>query len=71
MAKKQLPLMIHDNRTKIILHALITSMTFELAVPKEDIEPRTRVVTRSFVKSEKEVGAQMPLIIRKVVEEDN
>jgi hypothetical protein len=58
-------------RTKIILHMLITSLTFELAVPKEEIEPRTRVVNRSFVRSEKEKGPQMPLIIRRLVEEDN
>jgi hypothetical protein len=58
-------------RAKIILHALIISLSFELAVPKDDIFPRTQMVTRSFVKSEKEKGAQMPLIVKRVVGEDS
>jgi hypothetical protein len=53
-------------RTKIILHALVSAFSFELAVPQAEIGARSKVVTRPIVKSEAGHGPQMPLFIRRV-----
>jgi hypothetical protein len=53
------------DRTKIILHALISAFEFELATPKEDIGAKRGVVTRPCVRSRIEEGAQLPLRMRR------
>ena len=52
---------------KALLFTLIRSFEFELAVRPEDIEKRSMVVTRSYLKSEKDKGAQMPLYVKRVI----
>ena len=49
-----------------MLFSLIRAFEFELAVPAEDIKKELllSIVQRPWVKSEADVGAQMPLIIR-------
>jgi hypothetical protein len=52
------------HRTKVILHALISSFEFELAVPKDDVGGKRGIVTRPMLRSQKENGAQLPLLIK-------
>jgi hypothetical protein len=52
------------SRTKIILHALISTFEFELAVPKEEMGLKSGIVTRPVVKSQMEKGTQLPLFVR-------
>lgn len=52
---------------KALLFTLVRAFEFELAVPAEEIFGRSAVVTRPYVKSEKDKGAQLPLRLRKFV----
>ena len=49
---------------KALLFALVRAFEFELSVPAEDIKAKLLVVRRPCVKSEADVGPQMPLIIK-------
>jgi len=49
---------------KALLFSLVRTFEFELAVPVEDIEERAMLVTRPYLKSDKNGGAQMPLIVK-------
>ncbi|KAJ7262670.1 cytochrome P450 [Mycena haematopus] len=49
---------------KALLFTLVRAFEFELAVPAADIEKKTSVVLRPIVKSEREAGNQMPLIVK-------
>jgi len=49
---------------KALLFTLIRSFEFELGVPDTDIEKRSMVVTRPYLKSEKHGKAQMPLLVK-------
>ena len=53
---------------KALLFTLIRAFEFELAVPADDIEKRSMVVTRPYIKSEKDVskGSQLPVKVRRV-----
>ena len=51
---------------KALLFTLVRSFEFELAVAPENIEKRSMVVTRPYLKGERDKGAQMPLWVRKV-----
>ncbi|KDQ16690.1 hypothetical protein BOTBODRAFT_106698 [Botryobasidium botryosum FD-172 SS1] len=53
---------------KALLFMLIRDISFELAVPFEDIEGKTSIVTRPLVKSQKEKGHQLPMRLRAVRE---
>ncbi|KAF7300112.1 hypothetical protein MKEN_01334400 [Mycena kentingensis (nom. inval.)] len=53
--------------TKAILFTLIRAFKFSLAVPPEDMtKHENAIVQRPSVRSEKDKGAQLPLIIRRV-----
>ena len=51
---------------KALLFTLIRSFEFSLAVPAEDIEKRSGIVMRPYVKGEYEKGSQLPLIVKRV-----
>lgn len=51
---------------KTILFVLIRNFVFDLPTPRVEIEKKTSLVTRPFVKGEREKGPQMPLAIRVV-----
>ncbi|KAJ7494216.1 cytochrome P450 [Mycena galericulata] len=54
--------------TKALLFTLVRAFEFELAVPVEDVGKRsTFIVQRPVVRSEREAGSQMPLLLRPVV----
>ncbi|KAJ7778746.1 cytochrome P450 [Mycena maculata] len=53
--------------TKALLFALVRAFEFELAVPVADIGKKSGIVTRPVVRSQPEVGAQMPLLIKPYV----
>jgi len=52
---------------KVILFTLIRSFEFELAIPAEEFTKRSMVVTRPYLKSEKNGRAQMPLLVKPYV----
>ncbi|KZT05226.1 cytochrome P450 [Laetiporus sulphureus 93-53] len=49
---------------KALIFTLVRAFEFELAVPASDIIKKSAVVQRPLVRSEKEKGAQMPLLIK-------
>jgi len=49
---------------KALLFTLLRSFEFDLAVPVEDIEKRSMVVTRPYLKSDKKGGAQLPMLVK-------
>ncbi|KAJ9104770.1 hypothetical protein QFC19_003911 [Naganishia cerealis] len=51
---------------KAILFVLIRNFVFDLPTPRVEIEKKTSLVTRPFVKGEREKGPQMPLAVRAV-----
>ena len=53
---------------KALLFTIIRAFEFELAVPVDDIEKRSMVVTRPYLKSQKKLdkGAQLPLKFKRV-----
>jgi hypothetical protein len=53
------------SRAKIILHALICTLEFELAIPKEQIGSKMGIVTRPIVKGQADKGGQLPLRMRR------
>ena len=58
-------ILIGENiRMKAILFSFVRSFDFELAVPPSQITRKTMVVTRPFLASDPDSGAQMPLIIQ-------
>lgn len=54
-------------RTKVLLHVLVSSFSFQLAVAKEDIvKGNGEIVMKPLVASEKGNGHQMPLLVTPV-----
>jgi hypothetical protein len=52
----------HVSRTKIILHSIISTLDFELAVPKEEVcVMSAALVMRPCIRSQMGKGAQLPL----------
>ncbi|KAF7972061.1 hypothetical protein HWV62_19211 [Athelia sp. TMB] len=49
---------------KALIFTLVRSFEFELAVPAKDIFSKQRIVSRPIVKSEREAGNQMPLLVK-------
>ena len=49
---------------KALLFTLVRSFEYELAVPREDILKRSRVVQRPMLRSEMDKGTQMPLLVK-------
>ncbi|KAH8112415.1 cytochrome P450 [Phellopilus nigrolimitatus] len=49
---------------KALLFTLLRTFEFGLAVPVEEIEKRSLVVTRPYLKSNMKAGAQMPLMVK-------
>jgi cytochrome P450 len=53
--------------TKIILHALLCEFNFALAFePSDLVKKHTGIVMRPHLKSQKEKGAQLPLLVERV-----
>ncbi|KLO13377.1 cytochrome P450 [Schizopora paradoxa] len=52
---------------KALLFTLIRSFEFELGIPDAELEKRSTVVTRPYLKSEKRGKAQMPLLVKAYV----
>jgi hypothetical protein len=52
------------SRAKILLHTLITTLSFELARPREDYMGVGDVVQRPMIRSELDKGLQLPLVVR-------
>jgi hypothetical protein len=46
---------------KLLLHALVSAFTFELDVPATDIEKRSMIVTRPYVRGDSRKGPRLPL----------
>ena len=53
------------HRIKVLLFTLIRNFEFTLALPVDEIEDSSLIVTRPCVKSEPRAGAQMPLLVKK------
>jgi hypothetical protein len=51
---------------KILVHALITTFLFELALPQEDYVGKGDIVQHPVIKSEPEKGRQLPMLVRQV-----
>ncbi|KAJ3878551.1 cytochrome P450 [Lentinula edodes] len=49
---------------KALLFILVRNFEFELAVPADDVIAKSTVVQRPRLKSEKDAGSQLPLIVR-------
>jgi hypothetical protein len=54
---------------KALLFTLVRSLEFELAIAPDNIEKRSMVVTRPYLRGEVGKGAQMPMWVRKVKED--
>lgn len=54
------------SRMKALLFTLIRSLEFTPAVPYEDIQKRSSVIMRPYVRSEPDKGSQLPLIVRRI-----
>jgi hypothetical protein len=50
---------------KALLFTLVRNFEFKLAAPVHEIEKRSVIVARPFVKSEPRAGAQLPLLVRR------
>jgi hypothetical protein len=53
-------------RVKILLHTVITTLSFELSRPREDYQGQGDILQHPMIKSELEKGAQLPLLVRRV-----
>jgi len=51
---------------KALLFMLVRDISFELAVPADEIDGRESTVIRPFVVTQKDKGSQLPLILRAV-----
>lgn len=49
---------------KALIFTLVRSFEYELAVPAEDIISKQSVVARPIVVTEREMGNQMPLLVK-------
>ncbi|KAJ7615793.1 cytochrome P450 [Mycena rosella] len=49
---------------KALLFTLVRAFELEMAVPNDDVERTTSPVGKPFVRSEKEKGTQMPLLLK-------
>ena len=49
---------------KALLFMLIRNFEFELALPADEIEKRSFIVTRPYLKGNEKAGAQMPLRVK-------
>ena len=52
---------------KALLFTLVRAFEFEPAVPAGEVQKRSRIVTRPYLKSEKDGRAQMPLLVKSYV----
>lgn len=50
---------------KALVFTLVRAFEFELAVPASEIIKKAAVVQRPLVKSEKEKGSQLPLLLKR------
>jgi hypothetical protein len=50
-------------RTKILLHALVVGLRFELGVPVAEVGKRAGVVTRPVLVNARAEGIQLPLLV--------
>ena len=50
---------------KALLFTLIRNFEFELAVPSEDVEKKSSVVQRPMIRSARDKGSHMPLLVRR------
>jgi cytochrome P450 len=55
-------------RTKVLLHALLAGLQFELAVPVAEIAKKSGVVTRPVLASARDQGVQLPVVISRAEE---
>lgn len=55
---------------KALLFTIVRNFKFELAVPVEDIEKRSVVVARPYLKNGVGNGAELPLLIRRYKAKD-
>jgi hypothetical protein len=62
--------LLYHCRTKIILHALICNFEFTLAMAAEDVGRKDGIVTRPMLKSQPEQGVQLPLVVKRVPEDE-
>jgi hypothetical protein len=53
-------------RTKILTHALISQLSFELARPRADFSAHGGITNRPVITEEREKGPQLPLRVRRV-----
>jgi hypothetical protein len=60
---------LSHSRTKILLHALVAGLAFDLAVPAAEIGRLQGVVTRPVLANARDQGSQMPLIITQAEED--
>jgi hypothetical protein len=51
------------------LHALVTRFDFALAVPTEEVGRMDGIVTRPLLRSQKELGPQLPVIMKRASSE--
>lgn len=49
---------------KALIFTLVRAFEFSMAISDDKFEKRSNVVTRPYVKDDKEAGAQMPLIVK-------
>jgi hypothetical protein len=56
------------SRVKILIHTLITTLSFELALPRGEYEGKGDLVQHPVIKGEYEKGRQLPMLVRQVKE---
>lgn len=49
---------------KVLIFILVCAFEFNMAVSDERFERQSNVVTRPYIKGDKEAGAQTPLIVK-------
>ncbi|KAI0039423.1 hypothetical protein FA95DRAFT_1504199, partial [Auriscalpium vulgare] len=55
---------------KTLLYVLVRAFSFSLTMPPESIRTRSVIVTRPYIDGKMDEGAQMPLYVSAVREED-
>ncbi|CAG8513772.1 12916_t:CDS:2 [Acaulospora colombiana] len=54
------------NRMKALLFALVRNFEFKLNVPLDDLDQKTTIVARPSVKSQPQMGSQLPMLIKRI-----
>lgn len=49
---------------KALIFTLVRAFEYNMAISDERFEKQSNVVTRPYIKDDKEAGAQMPLIVK-------